>query len=386
MLGTVAVCSRCLSVISEAGARFCPHCGTPQSPSTGPKRIEPGSELDLDWGKVLVEGVIGEGGMGVVHRGWLYYNPKGAHAGTPPHPVAVKVLHPLLKGRERARRLFLGEAKALARLSHPNIVHFFALVQAGDQLAIAIELVEGQPLNEIIAHHRASAAAGGIPCLPLARAWHYFSQLLGALAAIHALGIIHRDVKPSNVLVRTDGMVKLTDFGIARVPAEEARNTGGMAPGTGAYMAPEQVLGRELDARTDLYSAAIVLYEMLTGATPFDSPTRNEIMVRTAQLEETAPPITQIIPQAPPVLDLLISRALAKDPMHRFGSAVELGEAFRAALNLPESAGWTAQQKLAENAQAISQYQQAAQPAPAGTVPEARAEKLRTDVMQAYRG
>jgi hypothetical protein len=108
-------------------------------------------------------------------------------------------------------------------------------------------------------------------------------------------------------------------------------------------------------------------------------------MVRTAQLEETAPPITQIIPQAPAVLDLLMARALAKDPMHRFSSAIELGEAFRAALDLPESAGWTAQQKLAENAQAISQYQNAAQ-RPAGTVPEARAERLRTDVMQAYRG
>jgi serine/threonine-protein kinase len=381
----VAVCSRCLSVIAEAGARFCPHCGTAQASSPAIRHIEAGTELDLAWGKILVEDVIGEGGMGVVHRGWLYYNPEGRYSGTPPHPVAVKVLHPLLKGRERARRLFLGEAHALARLSHPNIVHFFALVQADDQLAIAIELVEGQPLNEIITRRRAAAHAGGIPCLPFARAWHYFSQLLGALAAIHALGIIHRDVKPSNVLVRTDGMVKLTDFGIARVPAEEARNTGGMAPGTGAYMAPEQVLGRELDARTDLYSAGIVLYEMLTGATPFDSPARNEIMVRTAQLEETAPPITQIIPQAPAVLDLLMARALAKDPMHRFSSAIELGEAFRAALDLPESAGWTAQQKLAENAQAISQYQNAAQ-RPAGTVPEARAERLRTDVMQAYRG
>ncbi len=349
------------------------------------KHIGAGTELDLDWGKVVVEGIIGEGGMGVVHRGWLYYNPKGRYAGTPAHPVAIKALHPLLKGRERARKLFLGEAKALARLSHPNIVHFFALVQAEDQLAIVIELVEGKTLSDIIAQHRATALPGSIPCLPFALAWHYFSQLLGALAAIHALGIIHRDIKPSNVLVRTDGVVKLTDFGIARVPAEEARNTGGMAPGTGAYMAPEQVLGRDLDARTDLYGAAIVLFEMLAGATPFDAPGRNEVMVRTAQIEETAPPVTQIIPQAPAVLDLLMARALAKDPMHRFGSAIELGEAFRAALDLPESAGWIAQQKLAENAQGISQYKQEARRSSA-PVPEARAEKLRTDVMQAYRG
>jgi eukaryotic-like serine/threonine-protein kinase len=379
----VAVCSSCRSIIEKA-ARFCPHCGVEQTEQPERVRIELGSELELGWGKAIVGQVIGEGGMGIVHRGWLYYNPRGRRAGTPPHPVAVKVLHPLLKGRERARKLFLGEARALARLSHPNIVHFFALVEECGQLALVIELVEGQPLSEIITDAARRARPGGIPCLPFVRAWFYFSQLLGALAAIHALGIIHRDVKPSNVLVRTDGVVKLTDFGIARVPAEEARTTGGMAPGTGAYMSPEQVTGGEIDPRSDLYSAAIVLFEMLTGVTPFDAPARNEIMVRTAQVEETAPPMTRLIPQAPPVLDLLMARALAKDPMHRLGSAVEMGEAFRAALGLPESAGWTAQRRLAENAQSISSVGEAAGPGEKA-MPEARAAELRTAVMAAYR-
>ncbi len=377
----MAVCFSCRSIIEEE-ARFCPHCGIGQTRPKPTSRIENGSELDLGWGKVVVEGVIGEGGMGVVHRGWLYYNPNNASAATPPHPVAIKVLHPLLKGRERARKLFLGEATALARLSHPNIVHFFALVQ-DEQLAIIIELVEGEPLSTTVERHRVNAKPGSIPCMPFMLAWHVFSQLLGALAAIHALGIIHRDVKPSNVLVRTDGVVKLTDFGIARVPADEARNTGGMAPGTGAYMAPEQVLGREIDARADLYSAAIVMFEMLTGSTPFDAPERNELMIRTAQIEETAPPITKLVPFAPPVLDVLMARALAKDPMHRYGSAIELGEAFRQALAVPESAGWSAQQRLADNAVAISQ---AALPAQPDARPMAeRAEKLRTAVMAAYR-
>jgi serine/threonine-protein kinase len=337
----------------------------------------------LGWGKAIAGDVVGEGGMGVVRRGWLYYNPAGPHAGTPAHPVAIKVLHPLLRGRDRARRLFLGEAEALRRLSHPNIVHFFALVQEEGQLAIVIELVEGQPLSQIIAWHSANARATSIPCLPFMRAWQYFSQLLGALAAIHALGIIHRDVKPSNVLIRSDEVVKLTDFGIARVPADEVRNTGGMAPGTGAYMAPEQVLGMELDARADLYGAAIVLYEMLTGFTPFDAPDRNEIMVRTAQVEEAPPAITRLVPQAPPILDVLMARALAKDPMHRFPSAVQLGEAFRNALGLSESAGWNAQQRLAEHARAISAIGFAAAPRPA--LPPTEAEKLRTAIMAAYK-
>jgi len=322
--------------------------------------------------------------MGVVYRGWLYYNPAGQFAGKPRHPVAIKVLHPLLRGRERARQLFLREARALGRLSHPNIVHFFALSQQSEQLAIVIELVEGQPLSRVIESHVRSRRPGGIPGLPFLKAWHYFSQLLGALAATHELSIIHRDVKPSNVLVRNDGIIKLSDYGIARVPADEARNTGGMAPGTGAYMAPEQVLGKDLDPRADLYSAAIVLFEMLTSRTPFDSPERNEMMVRAAQVEEPPPPVTRFVPQAPAVLDLLFARALAKDPMHRFFSAIDLGEAFKKALGLPETAGWQAERELAERAQEISQIGLAA--APAGGVSSAQAEKLRTEVMEAYKG
>jgi len=380
----VAVCNACRSVIENA-AHFCPHCGVPQPEQTRRGPVRGGSELDLGWGKVVVGERIGEGGMGIVLRGWLYYNPNGPRAGHPPHPVAVKALHPLLGGRERAREMFLGEAKALARLSHPNIVHFFALSQHAGQLALVIELVEGSPLSEVISRHRAAATPDSLPCLPFVPAWNLFSQLLGALAATHALGILHRDVKPSNVLVRPDGVVKLTDYGIARVPAEEVRNTGGRAPGTGAYMSPEQVLGRELDPRADLYSAAVVLYELVTGITPFDAPERSEIMVRTAQLEETAAPVTQLVPQAPAVMDLLMARALAKDPMHRFASAVEMGEAFRTALGLPVTAGWQAQQKLAGNAERISRYRFGAK-SRSEPMPEGEAERLRTDVIAAYGG
>ncbi len=373
----MAVCPSCRSVI-EKSAQFCPFCGSAQPTAAPALRIGPGSHVDLGWGKVVVGNPIGEGGMGVVFRGWLYYDPRGPRAGTPAHPVALKALHPMLKGRQRARQLFLSEATALARLSHPNIVHFFALTQNDGQLAIAMEIVEGQPLSEVIDRH-----AHQRPCLPFVRAWHYFSQLLGALAAIHAMGIIHRDVKPSNVIVRHDGVIKLTDFGIARVPADAARDTGSLAPGTGAYMAPEQVLGRELDARADLYSAAIVLYEMLCGWTPFDTPDRNEVMVRTAQVEESPAPISRHVAGAPEVLDVLMARALAKDPMHRFGSAIELGEAFRQSLGLEETPGWEAQQELAESAQAISQFGIEGKEPPEPIAPE-QAEKLRTDVMVAY--
>jgi serine/threonine-protein kinase len=179
--------------------------------------------------------------------------------------------------------------------------------------------------------------------------------------------------------VRGDGVVKLTDFGIAQIPAEEVQNTGGMAPGSGAYMSPEQVLNKPLDPRSDLYSAAIVLYEMLTGITPFDSPERNELMVRTAQVDEAPAPLSSILKQAPPVLDLLMARALAKDPGLRYGSAIELGETFRSALGLPESPGWSLQQQLSEVAKTMSALE-----LPAPDLGQ-QAVQVGTDIMVAFR-
>jgi len=332
---------------------------------------------------------LGEGGMGIVYRAWLYYDPNGTRAGTEPHPVAVKVLNPLLRGKERARAMFRREAEALRRLAHPNIVHFFALTEDHDHLAIVMELVHGEPLSSILHRAAQSRPSPRLPCIPLALAWHTFAQLLGALAAVHALGILHRDVKPANVIVRPDGVVKLTDFGIARIPAEEAAATGGLAPGTGAYMSPEAVRGDPQDARSDLYSAAIVLYEMLIGRTPFDAPERSELMVRTAQLDESAAPVTSFLDGAPPVLDVLMARALAKDPALRPASAIELGEAFRTALGLPVTPGWSAQQELAELAKTISGLDLPSLPptAPDPTEPDPvleRAAELRADVLRSY--
>jgi serine/threonine-protein kinase len=349
-----------------------------------PERLGPGSTLTVeDYGKAVIGHEIGQGGMGIVYRAWLYYDPSGRLAGSEPHPVAVKVLHPLLRGRDRARRLFLREAEALRRLAHPNVVHFFALVDDGAELALVMELVQGEPLSTIIARGIASRPAPGAPCLPFVLAWHYFAQLLGALAAVHQLGILHRDVKPANVLVRSDGVVKLTDFGIARIPAEGAAATGGVAPGTGAYMSPEAVQGKELDPRSDLYSAATVLYETLVGRAPFDAPERDEMDIRRAQLDEPPPPITGFLPSAPPVLDVLMAHALAKDPAIRYPSALELGEAFRTALGLPLSPGWVAQKELADLAKTISGL---ALPEVPPTLSDAqeRAEALRGDLVLAF--
>jgi eukaryotic-like serine/threonine-protein kinase len=362
LCGVVAVCVRCKTVV-EPGANFCPHCGTRMPLEPPSSRLIHGAEVGMEnWGKVVLGDVIGQGGMGLVRRGWLYYDPQGPRAGNAAHPVAVKILHPFLLGRRRARELFLREAVALERLRHPNIVHFFGLVEQHGQLAIVIEFVEGQTLDSVIAQHGRMRQQPSGPALPFMLAWHYFAQLLGALSAVHQLGIIHRDVKPANILIRTDGIVKLTDFGIARVPQEAVFDTGGMAPGTGAYMAPEQVTGTELDARTDLYAAGIVLF-------------------RRAQLEQSPPPLTSLVQSAPQIMDLLLARALAKDKMHRYASGVEFGDAIQHALGLPEIEGWRAQKELVKHAKAISEM------LPVHDAAKGRldADQLRTDAMAAFK-
>ncbi|RYZ09405.1 MAG: serine/threonine protein kinase [Myxococcales bacterium] len=375
------------------------------------QRIGPGSEVALgDLGKCVVGHTIGEGGMGVVYRGWLYYNPAGRFAHVPEHPVALKVLHPLIRGKPRAERLFRHEADVLSTLSHPNIVHYFGMFDHDGELCIAMELVQGESLAELL--QRATSRGGALPRLPVTQAWHYLAQLLGALESLHALGIVHRDVKSANLLIRTDDIAKLTDFGIARFPAELAKQSGGMAPGTAAYMAPEQVMGQPLDPRADLYAAAIVMFEMLTGITPFDAPERTELVVRAAQLDEAAPPITRLVPGMPGALDIVFARALAKHRDLRYRSARELGDAFRGALGLPDSPGWRAQAELSKVAKTLSMAlpqlaegpsahlreteddppaltRTSALPAPAAApavaAAQAAAERFATDVMTAFK-
>jgi serine/threonine protein kinase len=336
------------------GTRICPTCKTLQPLAIHHGPVGEGTTIDLGYGRIVVQTRIGEGGMGVVWRAWLFYAPSHPRAEEKPIPVALKMLKPQASVQEDLRLLFFNEADALRSLSHPNIVRFFDFFEMGTSLALAMEFAEGDTLDEVISRHRARAqlsGQGALPGMPYRRAWYYFQQLLGALAATHALSIVHRDVKPSNILIRRDGIVKLGDFGIAHLVRDGIqRTTHGVVPGTGAYMSPEQVLAQAVDGRSDLYSAAIVFYEMLAGRPPFLPDDKTEFTVRQEQVQATPPRFRTLVRQAPPALDALFARALAKDKTHRFHSAIEMGDAFRVALSLADTPAWQAQGEIARRA------------------------------------
>lgn len=366
----MATCVQCRQELAE-GTAVCPHCHCLQpSRSQGRGQIAPGIQIDRGYGRIVVESKIGSGAMGTVYRGWLFYAPNGPQRDDKPVPLALKQLNARAMVQPELRAFFQNEAESLRLLAHPNVVRFHDLFtwnptmpQASDYVTpsaaivppiLAMELVDGDTLEDVIARNVARsqlAGPGSLPGLRFDRAWYYLQQVLGALAAGHALGIVHRDVKPSNILIRRDGIVKLTDYGIAHLVrpqhGERAPSPQELAPGTGAYMSPEQVLGRPLDGRSDLYSAGVVLYEALAGRPPFLPTEKSEFALRMDQVETPPPPIRRFVPQASAAVEALFFRALAKDPAQRFGTAIEMGDRFRDAFGIPSTPEWRALGELA---------------------------------------
>lgn len=261
-----------------------------------------------------LEELIGRGGMGVVFR---------ARDQRLERNVALKLLAPELASDERFRARFLRESVLLASLDHPNVIPIYDAGEADGRLFIAMRYVEGGDLRDVL-------RAGPLEPEP---ALEFCSQVADALDAAHERGLVHRDVKPSNVLLDERRHVYLADFGLTRhvasgdAPALEARSLG-----TIDYIAPEQIRGEEIDGRADLYSLGCLLYECLTGAPPFRRP--SDLAVAFAHLEEE--------PLAPPELDGLTKKALAKDPDDRYQSGRELVDAARTALGLdaPQRRRW----------------------------------------------
>lgn len=215
--------------------------------------------------------------------------------------------------RERIER-FWREGKAAGKLAHPNIVTVYEVGREGERYFIAMEFLEGQTLRDAI-------QAGGP--LSIKDVQHYGGQLCAALSYAHEHGVIHRDVKPENVQVLPGKLVKLTDFGIARLMGEAPITQDGQVFGTPSYMSPEQVAGKTLDARSDVFSLGVVLYEMVAGSKPFSGDSIVTVTYNIMNMEPPPPP------GAPPWLVGIIRKAMAKDPDARYSSAEEMAEDLR---------------------------------------------------------
>ena len=259
-----------------------------------------------------IEGVAGRGGMGVVYRAWDSALERA---------VALKVIAPEHSQDSKYRKRFVREALATAGLDHPNVIPVYDAGEDGDgQLYIAMRFVDGDDLGSLL--HELSALAPGL-------AAEIVAQAASALDAAHARGLIHRDVKPANVLVARGGRphVYLTDFGLAKwedTTGAGLTSTGGWM-GTPDYIAPEQVDGREPDARTDVYALGCVLFAALTGRPPFaDVP---KLRKATAHVQDPPPALRDVYPAVPKAFEPVVRRALAKDPAKRHASAGELGAA-----------------------------------------------------------
>lgn len=269
--------------------------------------LEPGRVLG---GRYRLVREIARGGMGTV---WEADDPLLARH------VAVKTLDPMIGRDETVRARFRREAVTAAAVTHQNIVGTYDTGEDDGVAYIVMELVHGITLRQLIDRDGA---------LPVPEAADIAYQVADALAVAHARGLVHRDVKPGNVLVQPDGRVKVTDFGIAKAAdsgGEELTRTG-MVVGTARYLAPEQVDGRVVDERVDIYSLGLVLYEMLCGRAPFEADT--DIATAVARLTAPPSPIRLECPAVSPGLEIVIDRALARDPAERWPSAL----AFRDAL------------------------------------------------------
>ena len=242
---------------------------------------------------------IGRGAMGVVFKG------RDPLIG---RDVAVKTIATGVAGGIDLQERFYREAKAAGVLQHPNIVTIYEMAESGGTPFIAMEYLEGESLEKLIARKAP---------LPLATKVGYVVQACRALEYAHRRGVIHRDVKPANIMVTRDGVVKVVDFGIARL-ADTSKTQTGMLLGTLAYMSPEQVRGQQADARCDIWAMGVVLYELITYQRPFTG--ENHAALLLSILQKEPPPIRQFVPECPVALERIISKSLRKDEKERYPS------------------------------------------------------------------
>ena len=264
-------------------------------------------------GRYRILSELGRGNMGVVYR---------AEDEALGRSVAIKTILASMDGEEHAGYLarFRQEAKALGGLNHPAIITVY---EFGDEVGfayLAMELLEGRELRDILAKER----------LDLAAAVEIAAQIAEGLAFAHSRDVVHRDVKPANIMVLAGNRAKLMDFGIARVRASDVKTQTGLLLGSPKYMSPEQVLGRPVDGRSDVFSLGVVLHEMLAGVPPFGGADVHQLMYQVCQGRPSAP--SALNPAVTRTLDLIVARALEKEPEARYQDAASMAADLRASL------------------------------------------------------
>ncbi len=335
MADPVIRCIRCKDPI-PSGGRFCPSCGTATDPTQTPTELSvdggdpsqqetvvesaalssapsilssgsasgdgeggfsPGQTVA---GRYRIVGKLGRGGMGEVYR---------ADDLVLGQTVALKFLSHQLAGDARVRERFYGEVRTARQVTHPNICRVHDIGEADGRLYLSMEYVDGEDLSSLVRR---------IGHLPQTKAVQIARQLCAGLAAAHQQGLIHRDLKPANIMLDGRGQVRITDFGLAGL-AEEVRD---IRSGTPAYMAPEQLAGREVTARSDIYALGLVLYEVFTGKPPFKS----DDVTSLKKMQETQTPasLTTLVDDVDPVVERVIMRCLEKDPEDRPESVVTI--------------------------------------------------------------
>jgi len=276
-----------------------------------------GNEVNALIGQIIgnryeIEEKLGGGGMAVVYK---------AKDRLLSRAVTVKILRDEFAHDPEVVRRFLQEAQSVAKLSHPNIVSIYDIGQDGGHYYLVMEYVEGCTLKNIIQEK------GRLDPL---EAIDYALQICDALQHAHDSNIIHRDIKPQNILVTKKGQAKVTDFGIAKAATNATMTySGSSILGTVQYISPEQARGDQVTTRTDIYSAGIVLYEMLTGKLPFEGDTAISIAIKHIQMDY--PKASQVVPDLPEELEMILAKALAKRPEERFASALDMKRALEAA-------------------------------------------------------
>jgi eukaryotic-like serine/threonine-protein kinase len=257
-------------------------------------------------GRFEIVELIGKGGMSSVFK---------AHDRLLDRSVAIKVLHPQFTEDEEYVERFRREARSVAQLSHPNIVTVIDRGEDSGRQYIVFEYVQGENLKQLLER---TGPMSAYEALGMAL------QMARALSFAHGRGLIHRDVKPQNVLLNAEGQAKMTDFGIARSVDVQGVTITGTVLGTSEYIPPEQARGQQVDAQTDVYSLGVVLYELLTGSVPYDGD--NFVTVALRHVNEPVPSLLEQRPDAPPRLALAVERAMAKSPDERYESMDELVE------------------------------------------------------------